>query len=249
MKKKWDFESFEITAREILASISIIAILLLIGVLISSKISDSQIERNEKYNKAVKIQDAELFQYGMDTNIGNAFMYGNLKTVDTVTYPEIGGKYMSVSKYEEHYTKHTETVYEYDGKGKVIGSHEEEYWTWDLYDSENKNCKNVTFLGIKFKYGQIYKPREDYIGTLYDDNDSNIRYDYYGSKIQYKGTAFGVLKNHTINNAEFYKNMNIEETVQFLESDISTIVFWVVWVVIIAFVVYGFYYLDNKWLE
>lgn len=248
-ERGWDFGDFEITRREILASISIIAILLLIGVLISSKISDFYMEQNEEYNKAVKIQDTELFQYGMDTNIGNAFVYGDLKAVDTVTYPEIGGKYMSVSKYEERYTEHTKTVYEYDKNGKVIGSHEEEYWTWDLYDRESKHCKNVSFLGIKFKYGQIYDPHEDYIDTLYDDNNSKIRYGYYGSKIQYKGTIFGNLKNHTINDAEFYKDMNIEETVQLLESGSSTTIFWIVWVIIIAFAVYGFYYLDNEWLE
>lgn len=39
-----------------------------------------------------------MFQYGMDTNVGNAFVYGDLKAVDTVTYPEIGGEYMYVEK-------------------------------------------------------------------------------------------------------------------------------------------------------
>lgn len=39
-----------------------------------------------------------MFQYGKDTNVGNAFVYGDLKAVDTVTYPEIGGEYMYVEK-------------------------------------------------------------------------------------------------------------------------------------------------------
>ena len=73
-KRGWNFGEFEITRREIIASISIIAIMLLIGVLISSKISDWQINQNDKYNKAVKIQSADLFQYGMETNVGNAFV-------------------------------------------------------------------------------------------------------------------------------------------------------------------------------
>ena len=70
------FGDFEITKREILASISIVAIMLLIGVLIAGKISDYQLDKNEKYNKAVKIESQELFEYGMRTNIGNAFVYG-----------------------------------------------------------------------------------------------------------------------------------------------------------------------------
>ena len=44
-----DFGDFEITKREILASISIIAVLLLIGALISSKISEHQLDANEVY--------------------------------------------------------------------------------------------------------------------------------------------------------------------------------------------------------
>ena len=51
-----------------------------------------------------------MFQYGMDTNVGNAFVYGDLKAVDTVTYPEISGEYMYVEKVKERYTKHTRRV-------------------------------------------------------------------------------------------------------------------------------------------
>lgn len=97
-RKGFDFGDFEITKREILASISIIAVMILFGILISSKISEHQMDENEIYNKAVKIESQEMFQYGMDTNVGNAFVYGDLKAVDTVTYPEIGGEYMYVEK-------------------------------------------------------------------------------------------------------------------------------------------------------
>ena len=48
--KKWnrfDFGDFEITKREILVSISIIAVLLLIGFIISGKISDHLMDKNE----------------------------------------------------------------------------------------------------------------------------------------------------------------------------------------------------------
>ena len=75
--KKWnrfDFGDFEITKREILVSISIIAVLLLIGFIISGKISDHLMDKNEKYNKAVKIKEQDLFEYGMRTDIGNASM-------------------------------------------------------------------------------------------------------------------------------------------------------------------------------
>lgn len=117
-RKGFDFGDFEITKREILASISIIAVMILFGILISSKISEHQMDKNEIYNKAVKIESQEMFQYGMDTNVGNAFVYGDLKAVDTVTYPEFGGEYMYVEKVKERYTMHTRVVTYTTGSGK-----------------------------------------------------------------------------------------------------------------------------------
>lgn len=59
-RRSFDFGNFEITKREILVSVSIVAIMLLIGVLIAGKISDYQLDKNEKYNKAIKIESQEL---------------------------------------------------------------------------------------------------------------------------------------------------------------------------------------------
>lgn len=249
-KRGFDFSDFEITKREILASISIIAVMLLIGVLISSKISEHQLDANEVYNKAVKIDNADLFQYGMDTNVGNAFVYGDLVAVDTVTYPEIGGEYMSVRKETEEYTRHTETVYEYDKDGNVTGSHEEVYWTWDEIKRDSIDCEKVTFLGIEFNYGQIYEPNKNYLETIYDSFDSDIRYVYYGAETSYKGTIFTKLRDYTIsNNTKFYNGKNIEETVETLQSGGRVIIFWIFWIVMICGCVFGFYYAENKWLE
>ena len=108
----------EITKREVLASVSIVAVMLLIGFLISGKIQNSIMDDNEQYNKAVKIENEELFQYGMDTNVGDAFVYGDLEAVDTVTYPEIGGEYIFVKKIEERRERHEEEITEKDSKGK-----------------------------------------------------------------------------------------------------------------------------------
>lgn len=127
----WD--DFEITKREVLASIAIIAMLLIVGLGISDKISDKIADKNEKYNKAIKIESKELFDYGMRTDVGNAFVYGELKAVDPVTYPEINGEYMYVEKVKERYTMHTRTVTYTTGSGKNRMTHTrtEHYWTWD----------------------------------------------------------------------------------------------------------------------
>ena len=249
-KKGFDFGDFEITKREIIASISIIAVMILIGVLISEKISEHQMDKNEVYNKAVKIESTDLFQYGMDTNVGNAFVYGDLKAVDTVTYPEIGGEYMYVEKVKEKYTIHTRQVAHtrtVNGKSQTYYT-TETYWTWDRVSSEDKKCKEISFCGITFKSNKFDIPGTDYIDTIKES--SHIRYKYYGTGTKFTGTIFTELKDKTISdNTNFYNNMNIEETVERLESGGGEIVFWILWIILMVVCIFGFYYLDNKWLE
>ena len=43
--------------------------------------------------------------------------------------------------------------------------------------------------------------------------------------------------------------MNIEETVERLESGGGEIVFWILWIILMVVCIFGFYYLDNNWLE
>lgn len=241
------FRNFEITKREVIASISIIAVMLLIGVLISDKISEYQMDINEIYNKAAKIESTDLFRYGMDTNVGNAFVYGDLIAIDTVTYPEIGGEYMYIEKVKEKYTKHTRDVTYKDSDGETH-TKEEEYWTWDIVGSEDKICKEISFCGIIFDNNKIEFPSADYIDTIKES--SHIRYKYYGVKTNYTGTIFTDLRDQTIlNNTKFYNNKNIKETVDYLEAGYEVVVFWIFWIVLICGCVFGFYYLDNKWLE
>lgn len=247
----FDFGDFEITKREILASISIIAIMLLIGVLISSKISEHQMEQDEVYNKAVKIEDHEMFQYGLDTDIGDAFVYGDLKAVDTVTYKEIGGEYMYVSKDKEHYTRHTRQVAHtttVNGKSHTYYT-TEVYYTWDTVESDSKKCKKVSFCGVEFKSNKIKLPSSKYIDTLYET--SVDRWVYYGTKTKFTGTIFAPLKDHTIpNKTKFYMDMDINQTLDnLLSSELTIPFFWLFWFVLTAAIVFGFYYLDNDWLE
>ena len=251
MRKKFYIGDFEITVREIIASVSIIAIMLLFGVLIHGKISENQMDKNEIYNKAVKIESKDLFQYGMDTNVGNAFVYGELKAVDTVTYPEIGGEYMYVEKIKERYTMHTRQVaHTRTVNGKTTTYYTTEtYWTWDRVGSEDKKCKELSFCDVVFDSSKIDIPYEEYIDTIKES--SHVRYKYYGTGTKFAGTIFAALRDNTIpKGTSFYNNMTIEETHKYLETGIGwLIVFWFFWIILIVGCVIGFYDLDNKWLE
>lgn len=237
---------FKITKREVLVSIAIICVMLLFGFIIAGNINDNIMDKNQEYNTALQIDnDSDLFKYGMKTNIGNAFVYGDLKTVDTVTYPEIEGQYSYVEKIKERYTMHTRTVTTVvNGKTQT---RVETYWSWDKVDSESKHCKKITFLGVEFDYGMIDFPGASHVDTIKES--SNIRYKYYGAPTKSIGTLYAQLDNNTINNVRFSHNQSIEETLDIFTSGWELVLFWIVWAILIIGSVIGFYYIDNRWLE
>lgn len=245
-----DFGDFSITKREALVSISVIAILLMIGVWISGNITEVRLDRNEVYNKAVKIDSTDMFEYGMRTNVGNAFVYGDFKAVDTVTYPEIGGKYMYVEKVKEEYTQHTRIVTEtvvINGKSQTQ-IRTEVYWTWDDVWSDSISCNEVSFLGVTFDSGKINLPSANYIDTIREGTD--VRYKYYGTNNEFTGTIFTELRDGTISDgSKFYEDKTCEEAVESMQAFDWTFLFWVVWILLIGLAVYGFFYIDNRWLE
>ena len=233
----------EITKREVIASISIIALMLILGLIISGKISESMMDSNEKYNKAIHIEDSELFKYGMSTNVGNAFVHGELEIIDPVTYPEIDGEYSYIEKVKERYTMHTRRVKR--GKRYVT----ETYWTWDRIGSEDIKSQKATFLGVEFDYSKFKTLNDSYITTIKES--SHIRYKYYGSPIKATGTIFATLQDNDIgNNIKLYEDMDILETYEYLQRGFGTIfLFWIFWIAITIGLTYGFYVLDNDWLN
>ena len=237
----------KITKREIIASVAIVATLLTVGFIIGDKIQDRQNDKNAEYQKAVHIENSELFQYGMDTDIGNAFVYGDLKAIDTVTFDEIGGEYLYVEKIEEHYNRHTRTVTKKDANG---GTHTETevYYSWDYYDSWEKHSNKISFCDIKFDYNKIDIPSSQYITTI--QTWLNVRYKYYGVSTINTGTIYTSLHNGTIrDNSKFFEDCNIDKALKNCTSNMIIVIFWCIWVVFIGVVVYIFYYLDNKWIE
>lgn len=237
----------EVTKREMIFSIIIIALMLIIGFVISSVIDDSIIDQNEQYIKAIDITDKDVFKYGMETNIGNAFIYGEIKAVDSVSYPLLKNKkYIQIEKIEERYTKHTREVSHKDNKGRTYYT-TETYWTWDKIGHEERICKEITILGVKFKK-DIINLNSEYIDTI--KTELHLREKYYGVPATVKGTVFATLKDNNLKNPRFYRDEKIKETRETLEKNSFIIkgLFWMFWIVCIVAAVYGFVYLDNKWL-
>ena len=254
MNKKFNLGDIEITSREIIVSIAIIAAFLISGFLISGRIQDSIDDANARYNTAVKIDcldSNELFVYGMRTNIGNAFVYGKLIAVDTVSYPEVNGEYMEIKKTIEKYTMHTRQV----AHTRIVNGRTQTYYTtevyysWDYAGSESKKCAKVRFCDIEFSSDRIDLPPLEHIDT---QTFGNIRYIYEGSKTEYLGTLFSDLREDTISEgSDFLANMTIDEAVEHYKQTgvVKQVLFWFIWTVVCGVCVYGFYSLENRWLE
>ena len=245
-----DFGDFTITKREILLSIAILAILLALGLWISDGMTEWQMDKNAVYERALRVDSTDIFEYGMRTNVGNAFVYGELKAVDTVSFPEIDGEYMTVRKITERYTKHTRTVTKtrtVNGKTQTY-TEVEVYWTWDEIDRETKRNEKITFLGVEFERGKIDIPNLRYIDTIKES--SKIRYKYYGTGTEFVGTIYTDLRDKTIsNNSAFYEDYTIEQTLEHLKVPVGAIGFWIFWVLLMGGALFGFFYIDNRWLE
>lgn len=244
------FDNFTITKREIIFSIVIIAVMAIFGIMIHGAINDSLMLKYQEYNTALQInEDTDMFQYAMKTNVGNSFVYGELKAIDTVTYEEIGGQYSYVKKVKERYTMHTRTVtYTVTVNGKPqTRTRTETYWTWDPVDSWSKHCDKISFIGVEFDYGKIPLTSSDYITTIQESG--SVRYKYYGSPTSCVGTIYSDLRNETINNTKFYQNRTIDETIEYLETGFELVLFWIGWTILTGILVFVFIYIDNKWLE
>ena len=241
------FGDFTLTRREIIFSIVIIALMITLGLVIHGAIDNNLMLKHQEYNTALQInEDAEMFKYGMSTNVGNSYVYGELKAVDTVTFDEISGEYSYVEKVKEKYTMHTRVVTYTDSKGRTQ-TRTETYWTWDRVDSWFKHCDKITFLTVEFDYGAVPFPSSDYITTIQES--SKIRYKYYGAPTECMGTIYTDLRNNTINNSRFFTYTTIDEALEIMTSRGGLVIFWVFWVALTGFAVYGFIYMDNYWLE
>ena len=158
----FDCYGFDITKREIITSIAIVAIMFMLGTIISGAIADYSEEKKKEYNQAMQIDSKELFEYGMNTSIGNAFVYGQLKAVDTVTFDEVGGQWLWISKEREDYTRHVRKVAHTGPKGNTYYT-TEVYYTWDHVSTKVKHSEKITFMDIVFDYDLIDVSDTEYI--------------------------------------------------------------------------------------
>jgi hypothetical protein len=245
-----DFGDFTITKREVIFSVVILAVMLTIGFIIHGNIDNSLMLKHQEYNTALRIDnDADMFSYAMQTNIGNGYVHGTITTVDPVQCFEIGGEYSSVRKVKERYTRHTRTVTKtktVNGKTQTY-TETEAYWTWDTVQSWSNHSTAIEFLGEQFSYGTISLPGESYIDTIKES--SHVRYKYYGAPTTCDATIYADLRDNTISKVRTYHNTTIEGAHKNMTSKGELVIFWIFWVPLTGGAVFAFVFIDNYWLE
>ena len=242
----------EITKREIIVSVAIIAIMMLFGFMISGNINDARLDKLQEYNTALKIPDnnTELFQYALDTDVGNAFVEGKLKVLDPVSMDGLDGKYSYISRELEKYTMHTRTVtetYYVNGEAKTR-TKTETYWTWDHVKTDRLESTKINFNGADFDIDKIAMPGSRYHSTV--GCGHHLRYVYHVRDLEWQGTIYTTIKDHTIqNNTDFRADADIEQMLEYYTVFNWLWLFWPFWIMLTGGLVVGFYYIDNRWLE
>lgn len=268
----------EVTKREILVSIIIFFILISLGLIIHNFIIEKYILSIEKYNKALKIDnDKELFNYAIDTEVGNILVYGTFESADKVSLEELKKDYMYIEKIKQEYTQHTREVCSIDSDGKTH-CHTEVYYEWDDISSQSYTSQEIMFLEKNFRYSTFsgyQKNRlslkdnviDKYNSYIYDNylyekkptfwgsSVGDIRYYYIVSPLKFTGTIFAKANNKTILNENKGKiqiyDSNLEETIENKKSysTVIAIIFWIIWIFLTGLAIYGYVYLDNNYLE
>lgn len=245
----------EIKPREVLVSAIIALVMLAAGIALHNAIQQGVTQTAELYATATVIQDPEQFRYGMETNFGNALLYGAVTSEESVTFDEIGGGFLRIRKVREDYVKHTRTYTDKDGK-----KHTTTYHSWDYVSSQSRSVKNITFLECDFPYSQIDTPM--YRLNLTEAGVRNRgNYIYRGSSTRYyytvtvngiTGTVLANLQGGTmISKSALYGYKTPQQVIADKQGAGTwvAVVFWVLWIAGTGGVIYGFCYLKNRWLD
>lgn len=237
----------EITKREISIAIIIFIILSAIGLFITNGIHDRSMVENDKYFKALKIDnDANMFNYALGTQIGGTLTFGKVSTVDPVEVDQLKGKHFSVTRETERYTKHTRQVSYKCGERTCHRT--ETYWTWDHIATDEYKSKTVKFMGGEYD-AQHFRINEKYQSTV--SAGFHLRYKFYSAPTKFKGVLYTHTRDGKLNDSKFFHNYNIAELMEKKEGEAekNATIFLVIWEIISIGLAFAYTLLDNKFIN
>lgn len=257
-KVVFDFYDFRITWREIAVSIAILFLILSLGMTISNKIKDGFDNKEARQVVALRIDNnADMFNHALDTRIGDIVAYGQLSTKDPVSLAEIDGQFLYLEKVEEHYVQKTKVVTyscNCNDNGCSTCTRVETYWEWDKVDSWKYRATTVSFLNREFSINKFNGYYDSHFTTI--KKSSRVRFKYYTTPKEFfmtikANTADGYLRSWDGRDTITIKqNQTIDEAlaVSSFWRGFTLFMFWLLWITIMGFTIYGYVYLENGYL-
>lgn len=240
--------NYEVTLREVIFSITIVAVLYLIGFFIAGHIEHSANSKNLEYRQAAQISNTNEFAYALKTDIGNAFIQGKFEAVDTVSHNNLSGDWLHIVAEYEKYTMHTRMVTTSNGKGGTR-TYLHTYWTWDRYDLKRLHSKFVKFGGIVFPYDTFsydYAERKSHRVKI----GNGRRITFTALYPRFNATVYSNLKDgKLIGENILMKDMSIKECYDSYTKNCGLVIFWSIWILFMCAAVVIFVIHENGWIE
>lgn len=246
-------DNTEITLREAIFSITIASVLFFFGFQISGCVEHHVNQSNLKYRQAVQISNSAVeFERGMATDIGDAFVEGHFKAIDTVSHEKLDGRWLKIVADYQEYRKHKRTVHYTvtDSKGHTkTKTRTEYYWSWDTYRVDRLHSNEVEFIGTRFPYGKF-----DYLHVWGSHKTVDIgfrkRIEFSYLPTEFDASAFTHLADNTVSDATpLHPNLDIGNLYKLYTHSIMVPLFWTFWVIFTILAVIGFVILENRWIE
>jgi len=243
----FDFYDWEITLREVIFSVLIVGIMWFVGFLISNYIEKKEYDSVLVYRQAAQISRPEEFAHAMKTDVGMAFVQGDLKVLDPVQYDNCPGSHLSIHASFQRYQMHTQHYTTTDSKGHTR-HHTRHYWSWDQYKSDDRYATTVEFCGSKMPLDTFHYsvPEDRHVHKF----SGNHRVVFTTVPTSFNGTTCGDLSKGKVNGKPtLVAGIDIARLYEEKVNTFGTILFWIFWIPVMGVVVFMFLHFDNEWLE
>ena len=245
-------DGWDLTLRELIFSILILGVLFAIGFLISGYIEQKVNDSNLRYNQAVALHSDDEFKHALSTDVGHVFAHGRLVADKPVRNEHLDGEWLCVDVKHQRYQMHTRRVaYTVtDSKGRTHTRYRTEtYWSWDTVGRSSDHSPTVTYCGVQFDYGKF-----DY-GCMPEETSKHST-GWHKSDVvtvvpkDFNATVFGEAKsNDLVGQNIVLVPMSIEGYRKDLTTSHAVMIFWILWSVFSVIALFGFYAIENDWLE
>lgn len=123
---------------EILLTAIIVPALVFIIVSIGAWSYISSVDRYNLFSQAYKTDQPDLFQYAVDTEVGNILTQGEIRVTQTHTMHNVQGEFASITKVHQEERKKTRQVSYQCGTEDAPKTcyRTETYWEWDTISSD-----------------------------------------------------------------------------------------------------------------